>query len=145
MKLTQMGAFAAVLLACFASTPIKLAAANPPAGTVNISLTGFCDGMQLTVTNNVLWGGTLTGCLSGTASGTQSFQYGANPFAFPAVGLNIGSSAAAPGCILFYLFNFSNNTWANYEGCGSTPTLINSGSFTYTKSPGVGGKSSNQP
>ncbi len=144
MKVTKVSVFTAAVLVFLASAPTKLAAANPPVGTVNISFTGFCDGMQLTVTNNVLWGGTLTGCLSGSASGSQSFQYSVNPFLSPAVGLNIGSTAAASGCILFYLLNFNNNTWANYEACGSTPAIINSGSFTYTKSPGGSGKSSNE-
>lgn len=122
-----------------------LGVASASAATpVTISFDGYCDGMMLT-TADALVGGTLTGCSVGFVLGNKGVDYGLIPLdGTTGVVSNVQSSVLGSSEIVTYYLDFENNTWSVYGATGSTPFLINSGTFTVTGN-GVAAKAGSMP
>jgi hypothetical protein len=103
----------------------------PYSHTATISFTGFCDGMALTFSGDLI-GGTLAGCSTGIAAGNTGTDFAVEPFgaAGSGVAANVGSNADGDGYLLNYYLDFASKTWANYDTTTGRPAFLRSGTFT---------------
>ena len=117
-----------------------VAPALPYSHTATIQFDGFCDGMALNFSGDLI-GGTLAGCLTGIAAGNVGTDYAVQPFSPSGSGVaaNVGSNADGSGYLLVYFLDFANHTWANYLTTNGTPSFLRSGTFTVVSGSKVGG------
>ena len=108
---------------------------RPPgaqAAPFDISFDNRCDGLTLVVGNDLMVGGTHTGCALGTVAGNVTFNFVSFPFDVQAgFGLNLGTFPGAPGAT-FTLLNLASMQWAHYRTTGGeVPVLLDSGKFSF--------------
>ena len=117
-------------LACAAALAVcatgAASAAPAAAVTYNISFTGFCDGMTLTVYKGIYTTGLSTGCLGGSGIYEQGLQTSVKNFG----GLVVtGNQGNAPS-LYTYSLDLTKMKFGVYISNGTQYAKINQGSFT---------------